>query len=223
MQPKDSALYSSNEPWWLLAVDQGAKWFRHKSQGSTAGSLYHSHRDVHWWEHPSRAAEVCSCWQPAPGPSLCSVQNTDCLWVGVWFVLLANGCVLVDTARITWEVLAETVGTKHLLFCQGRSYRQEKLRFTFVGGRMTVIVPGSYFPKADTDFFCWNSLTTAVLLPLALTQDYRVTAIMKNYPINRLTWRLNEAIQSDSTKLFFFFWSTLTSRHYSEIKKRRIL
>lgn len=31
---------------------------------------------------------------------------------------------------------------------------------------------------------CQNNLTIAVLLPLALTQKYTVTEMMKNYPVN---------------------------------------
>ena len=57
---------------------------------------------------------------------------------------------------------------------------------TFVGSRNDNYGAGSLAftsPKLVWNF-CWNNLTTAMLLPLALTQNYRVTAIMKNYPIN---------------------------------------
>jgi len=59
-------------------------------------------------------------------------------------------------------------------------------RTTFVCGRNDDYCADSLAftsPKLVWNF-CWNSLKTAVLLPLALTQNYRVTAMMKNYPIN---------------------------------------
>lgn len=95
----------------------------------------------------------------------------------------------MDIARITVEVLTEIFGTKCPLFLQGRSHGQEKIkgRTTFVSGRNYNYCADSLTftsPKLVWNF-CWNGLTTAVLLLLLdLTQNYRVTAIMKNYPIS---------------------------------------
>lgn len=110
-----------------------------------------------------------------PGPGLCpeiSDWNRAYLWAGPWFTPLANRCILVNVARITMRSsqrrLELTVPSRTVTWAG-----KIKGCTTFVGGRNDDYCADSLAftsPKLVWNF-CWNSLTTAVLLPLASTQN----------------------------------------------------
>lgn len=130
------------------------------------------HRDGPWWDHPCPADNA---------------QNRTQLIFGVVLHLLHQW---TGKSQWTWQEPLWGNSQRHLdpnVSSMTWTHGQVKERTAFVSDRnyyfwednMTFTAPKCGIFAEQSNYW-----TLLLLLPLALTQNYRVFAIMKNYPIN---------------------------------------